>query len=72
MADFAKKLQSKYIEKNRYSNFGSSLRKVVVDGFRGIYSLELNLDYPITVISGLNGAGKSTLGQIAICAYKKP
>ena len=72
MADFAKKLQSKYIEKNRYSNFGSSLRKVVVDGFRGIYSLELNLDYPITVISGLNGAGKSTLGQLAICAYKKP
>ncbi|SCZ41216.1 MULTISPECIES: ATP-dependent endonuclease [Pseudomonas] len=72
MADFAKKIQSKYIEKNRYSNFGSSLRKVVIEGFRGISSLELNLDYPITVISGLNGAGKSTLGQLAICAYKKP
>jgi Predicted ATP-dependent endonuclease of the OLD family len=58
MADFAKKIQSKYSEKNRYSNFGSSLRKVVIEGFRGISSLELNLDYPITVISGLNGLAK--------------
>lgn len=72
MVDIAKKLQSKYSEKNRYANFGSCLRKVHVDGFRGIYSIDLDLDYPITAISGLNGAGKSTLGQLAICGYKKP
>lgn len=34
--------------------------------------MTVNLEFPITAISGLNGAGKSTLGQLAICAYKKP
>lgn len=72
MADISKKLQEKYSEKNRYSNFGPCLRKVHIDGFRGIYSIDLELDFPITAVSGLNGAGKSTIGQLAICAYKKP
>lgn len=72
MTDIAKKLQSKYSERSRYSNFGPCLRKVHIDGFRGINSIDLELDYPVTVVSGLNGAGKSTLGQLAICAYKKP
>lgn len=72
MADIAKKLQAKYVEKNRYANFGPCLRKVHIDGFRGINSIDLELDFPITVVSGLNGAGKSTVGQLAICAYKKP
>ncbi len=34
--------------------------------------LTVNIEYPITAISGTNGSGKSTIGQIAICAYKKP
>ncbi|CAJ1812322.1 ATP-dependent endonuclease [Aeromonas hydrophila] len=72
MTDIAKKLKVKYSEKARYSNFGPCLRKVHIDGFRGIYSIDLELDFPITVVSGLNGAGKSTIGQLAICAYKKP
>jgi len=72
VADISKKLHSKYFEKNRYSNFGPCLRKVHIDGFRGINSMDLELNFPITVVSGLNGAGKSTLGQLAICAYKKP
>lgn len=72
MADIAKKLQAKYSEKNRYSNFGPCLRKIHIDGFRGIYNIDFELDFPITVVSGLNGAGKSTIGQLAICAYKKP
>ncbi len=70
--DVAQKLRTKYSEKNRYSNFGPCLRKVHIDGFRGIYSIDFELDFPITVVSGLNGAGKSTIGQLAICAYKKP
>ncbi|MEB5557757.1 AAA family ATPase, partial [Vibrio cholerae] len=72
MTDIVKKLQLKYVEKNRYANFGPCLRKVHIDGFRGINSIDLELDFPITVVSGLNGAGKSTVGQLAICAYKKP
>ncbi|TPQ28250.1 ATP-dependent nuclease [Methylomonas koyamae] len=72
MTDIAKKLHVKYSEKNRYSNFGPCLRKVFIHGFRGINTLDFEIDFPITAISGLNGAGKSTLGQLAICAYKKP
>jgi predicted ATPase len=72
VADIVRTLQSKYSEKSRYSNFGPCLRKVHIDGFRGIYSIDLELDFPITVVSGLNGAGKSTIGQLTICAYKKP
>ncbi len=72
MSDIAKKLANKYDIKNRYSNFGSCLRKLEVHGFRGIRGMSVDLEFPITAISGLNGAGKSTLGQLAICAYRKP
>lgn len=72
MTELTKKLKAKFSEKSRYSNFGPCLRSVHIDGFRGINEIDLQLDFPITVVSGLNGAGKSTLGQLAICAYKKP
>lgn len=72
MSDKAKKLLEKYAVKNRYANFGPCLRQVIIHGFRGIQNMNVNLEFPITAISGLNGAGKSTLGQVAICAYKKP
>lgn len=72
MADLTNKLFEKFKPSNRYSNFGPCLRQVHVDGFRGINNLNLEIEFPITAISGLNGAGKSTLGQIAICGYKKP
>lgn len=72
MADIVKKLQAKFSGKNRYANFGPCLRRVHIDGFRGIYAIDLDIEFPITVVSGLNGAGKSTVGQLAICGYKKP
>lgn len=72
MADLKHKISGKFLLKNRYKNFGPCIRKILVTGFRGINNLNLEIDYPITAISGLNGAGKSTLGQIASCAYKKP
>lgn len=72
MSSTLAKLQSKYDLKSRYANFGPCLRKVHIDGFRGIRTLDLTLDFPITAISGLNGTGKTTLGQLAICGYKKP
>lgn len=72
MSDIASKLGSKYAIKHRYANFGPCLRQLRVDGFRGIRDMAIDLEFPITAISGLNGAGKSTLGQLAICAYRKP
>lgn len=36
---------------------------------RGINSLDIHFDYPITAIAGKNGAGKSTILALACCAY---
>ncbi|EME2569461.1 TPA: AAA family ATPase [Escherichia coli] len=72
MSDIKNILKCMYFDKNRYSNFGSVIKSLEINGFRGIKKLTLNINFPVTAISGLNGAGKSTLGQLAICAYKKP
>ncbi|WP_217511852.1 ATP-dependent nuclease [Vibrio metschnikovii] len=72
MTDLIKKVTAKYRQENRYKNFGSCLRNVEINGFRGLKEIEISLDFPVTAISGLNGAGKSTIGQLAICAYRKP
>ncbi len=70
MADNSKKLLEKFKPQNVYSNFGAILTKIEIKGFRGINDLQLNIDFPITAISGMNGTGKSSIGQILICAYK--
>lgn len=70
MSDIKNILKCMYFDKNRYSNFGSVIKSLEINGFRGIKKLTLNINFPVTAISGLNGAGKSTLGQLAICAYK--
>lgn len=72
MADIRKKVIAKYQESSRYKNFGSCLRHIEINGFRGIEGIDFSLEFPVTAISGLNGAGKSTIGQLAICAYRKP
>jgi len=70
MEDGRTKLLSRFELKHRYHNFGSLLRKLHVDGFRGIEAT-INFACPITAITGLNGAGKSTVGQLALCGYRK-
>jgi len=72
MADVRRTLLSKFQGTNLYSNFGPVIKSMTVDGFRGLYNLRLDFEYPITAISGTNGSGKSTLGQLAVCAYKQP
>lgn len=72
MADPRKQLAKKYTLDNRYANFGETIRKITVNGFRGINGLDIEMNYPILAISGLNGAGKSTIGQICLSGYKKP
>ncbi len=37
--------------------------------FRGINSLDIRFNYPITAIAGKNGAGKSTILALVCCAY---
>lgn len=72
MADPRKQLTEKYSLNNRHANFGEVIRKITVNGFRGIDGLKIEINYPILAISGLNGAGKSTIGQICLSGYRKP
>lgn len=72
MADPKKELQKLFSKKTRYSNFGAAIASIHVKGFRGVNDLTLDIESPITAISGLNGTGKSTIAQLATCAYKKP
>lgn len=72
MSDPRAQLNAKFQPSTRYANFGSALRSITIQGFRGITDLSINFDFPITAISGLNGAGKSTVGQLCLGAYKKP
>ena len=38
-------------------------------GLRGLNSLDITFDYPITAVAGKNGAGKSTVLALACCAF---
>lgn len=72
MSDSKKELQKAFSKRERYTNFGPAIISLKVQGFRGIEDLELNIESPITAISGLNGTGKSTIAQICMSGYKKP
>ncbi|MCV2364878.1 AAA family ATPase [Paucibacter sp. DJ1R-11] len=72
MPDPRQELQRLFGARQRYSNFGPALAKIIIRGFRGLDELSLSIESPITAISGLNGTGKSTVAQLATAAYKKP
>lgn len=62
-----KKLRQRFA--NDYAH--ALLRRIVLTegALRGINSLDIRFDYPITAIAGKNGAGKSTILALACCAY---
>jgi len=72
MSDPKKELQKMFSSREKYSNFGPALSSVTIHGFRGIENLTIDIESPITAITGLNGTGKSTIAQLCICGYKKP
>ncbi|WP_446751584.1 AAA family ATPase [Variovorax sp. S12S4] len=47
------------------------LRRILLRSgvFRGLNSLDITFEYPITAIAGKNGAGKSTILALACCAF---
>ena len=59
--------------RKRFANDNSHtlLRRIVLkEGvLRGVNSLDISFQYPITAIAGRNGAGKSTILALACCAY---
>ena len=48
------------------------LSEIYLDGLRGLDSLRVLFDYPVSVIAGGNATGKSTVLFTAACAYKVP
>lgn len=48
------------------------LSGVSLDGIRGIDSLRVVFEYPVSVIAGGNASGKSTVLFAAACAYRVP
>ena len=64
------------IDKDLRSWFGSDHSRALLRGihltegaFRGLNSLQVDFDYPITAVAGKNGAGKSTILALAACAF---
>jgi len=43
--------------------------KITKGAIRGLSEIELDINYPITAISGRNGSGKSTILALACCAF---
>lgn len=72
MADPKREMQAQFSKRTRYTNFGPTISKAIIKGFRGINDLTIEFQSPITAISGLNGTGKSTIAQLMTSAYKKP
>ncbi len=48
------------------------LSEIYLDGIRGMDSLRVGFDYPVSVIAGGNASGKSTVLFAAACAYRVP
>lgn len=53
-------------------HFPQFLRRLRLQGIRGIDDLTVDFTYPVTVIAGENASGKSTLLFAAACAYRVP
>ena len=48
------------------------LEKLNLTDIRGIYDLEVDFKYPVSVLAGSNGSGKSTVLLATACAYALP
>jgi predicted ATPase len=57
------------LAKREFSQF---LESVSIDNIRGIKSLQVNFDYPVSVLFGANASGKTTVLQACSCAYRVP
>ncbi|MBZ5490314.1 MAG: ATP-binding protein [Acidobacteriia bacterium] len=70
MSDPRSVLQAKFVETNRFDNFGTVLTQMRVYGFRCHADTTVEVKSPITAFCGINGTGKSTLLQLAAVAYR--
>lgn len=67
-----KRLASKFVQADRFANFGHCLEALHVRSMRGISDVRIDFRFPISVICGPNGSGKSTFAHTALCVFRKP
>lgn len=72
MSDLRGRLQSLFAPAHRFSNFGEVISRVSIDQFRCHAATHLEVNSPVTALSGLNGTGKSTILQLLATAYRDP
>lgn len=72
MSDLRGRLQRLFDPAHRFANFGEVITRVSIDQFRCHTYTHLEVNSPITAISGLNGTGKSTILQLLATAYRDP
>ena len=58
--------------RGKKSHLPHFLSEIRLQGLRGIDGLQVEFDYPVSVIAGGNASGKSTVLFAAACAYKVP
>lgn len=70
------KYRESQLDKELRQWFSNDLSKALLRGIylqegsiRGVNSLEISFNYPITAFAGINGAGKSTILALSCCAY---
>ncbi len=72
MPDPRDSLQRRFDPEHRFANFGDIVVRMRARGFRCHVDTIIEIESPITALTGLNGTGKSTLLQLAATAYKDP
>ena len=72
MSDQRHQLQTLFAPQHCHANFGETILRMSVEGFRCHSNTVLDVLSPVTAFCGLNGTGKSTLLQLLATSYRDP
>jgi len=63
-------IERRLLERWESNTYGKpALRKVDINGLRGLKDFSIEFSYPVVAIAGENGTGKSTILGCVACAY---
>lgn len=63
-------IERKLLERWESNSYGKpALKKMDINGLRGLHNFSIKFNYPVVAIAGENGTGKSTILGCVACAY---